>query len=81
MSVFCEEFDAPTLTLEQYVEPSKFDSEICALLGLPSGSVGVVLHTTGRSVGQEAMTYQSLWMPAGNYMLEIAAGRNRPTGS
>ena len=76
-TVFAEEFDAPTLTLDQNVEPSKFDSEICALLGLPSGPVGVALHATGRSVGQEAITFQSLWMPAGNYMLEIAAGRNR----
>jgi hypothetical protein len=34
----------------------------------------------GRSVAQEAITFQSLWIPAGDYYLEMSGGARPPDG-
>jgi GntR family transcriptional regulator len=69
------EFDAPTLSLEQFILPCVFDNEVCSALELKRGSAGMVMNAIGRSVGQEVISFQSLWVPAGRYFIEVSASR------
>jgi DNA-binding GntR family transcriptional regulator len=70
--VLADEFGAPTLSLDQFILPCVFEDDICAQLGIDRGSSGVVANAAGRSIGQEIITFQSLWVPAGGYFLEIS---------
>jgi DNA-binding GntR family transcriptional regulator len=76
--VFAVEFDAPTLSLDQYVLPCRFEDEICAHLQLPRGSAGMTVSAVGRGVAQELISFQILWVPTGPYHLEVMAGAGRP---
>jgi DNA-binding GntR family transcriptional regulator len=76
--VLADEFDAPTLSLDQFALPCAFDDEVCSQLAIDRGSAGMVVNAVGRSVGRESITFQSLWVPAGGYFLEISPSGNRP---
>jgi GntR family transcriptional regulator len=76
--VLADEFDAPTLSLDQFVLPCAFDDEVCSRLAIDRGSAGMVVNAVGRSVGRESITFQSLWVPTGGYFLEISQSGNRP---
>jgi DNA-binding GntR family transcriptional regulator len=78
--VLAEEFDVPTLSLDQFIQPCALEDEVCASLEIGRGSPGVVVNAIGRSIGQEIITFQSLFVPAGPYFLEIAASGNRAAG-
>jgi GntR family transcriptional regulator len=73
-----EEFNAPTLSVEQFVRPCVFDKETCSLLEIRPGSAGMVTNIVGRSVGQDAITVQALWVPEGTYYLQVAASARAP---
>lgn len=80
--VLADEFDAPTLSLDQFILPCVFDDEVCSSLELDRGSAGMVVNAVGRSIGQEIITFQSLSVPAGGYFVEISPSANRsPSGS
>jgi hypothetical protein len=68
-----EEFNAPTHSLDQFILPCIFADEVCSALKIKRGSAGMVVNTIGQSVGQEAITFQSLWAPAAEYFLEVSA--------
>jgi GntR family transcriptional regulator len=74
------EFGAPTLSLDQFLLPDVFDDEVCAALEIDPGSAGVVVNAVGRSIAQEIISFQSLWSPAGGYLLEISSSGDRPQG-
>jgi DNA-binding GntR family transcriptional regulator len=73
-----EEFNAPTLSVEQFVRPCVFDKETCSLLEIRQGSAGMVTNIVGRSVGQEAITFQALWVPEGTYYLRVVPSAPPP---
>ena len=73
-----EEFNAPTLSVEQFVRPCLFDKETCSLLEVAAGSAGMLTNIIGRSVGREAITLQALWVPEGKYYLQVAASARAP---
>jgi GntR family transcriptional regulator len=75
-----EEFDTATQSVEQFIQPCVFAKDVCSLLKIEKSSSGMLLNSVGRSTGQEAITFQSLWIPAGDYYLEIAAGGRPPDG-
>jgi GntR family transcriptional regulator len=77
--VLAEEFETPTHALEQFIRPCIFDQEVCALLERDGANAGMLVDTVGRSVGQEAVTFQSLWVPIGEYWLEVST-EPRPLG-
>ncbi len=66
-----EQFEAVTNTVEQFATPSALDRKTCALLQVETGSAGMLINSIGRTVSQEAITFQSLWVPAGDYYLEL----------
>ena len=70
-----DEFDTVTNSIEQFAAPGVLDDETCALLEIESGSAGMCVNSIGRTVSQEAITFQSLWIPAGDYYLELNATR------
>jgi GntR family transcriptional regulator len=76
--VLAEEFDAPTLSLDQFILSCVFDDKVCAALAIDRGSSGMVVNAVGYSVGKEAITFQSLWVPNGGYFLEVSQSGNRP---
>jgi len=78
--VLADEFDAPTLSLDQFILPCVFDDEVCSQLAIDRGSDGVVVNAVGRSIGQEVITFQSLWVPVGGYFLEISPSHHRSQG-
>jgi DNA-binding GntR family transcriptional regulator len=78
--VLADEFDVPTLSLDQFILPCTLDNEVCASLQIDSGSSGMVVNAIGRSIGQEIITFQSLFVPAGGYFLEISPSGNRAPG-
>jgi GntR family transcriptional regulator len=78
--VLADEFDTPTLSLDQFILPCVFEDEVCSSLEIDRGSIGMVVKAVGRSVGQEIITFQSLWVPAGRYFVEISQSNNRPQG-
>jgi GntR family transcriptional regulator len=78
--VLAEEFDAPTLSLDQFILPCVFDDAACSQLQIDGGSAGMVVNTVGRSVGREIITFQVLCVPAGGYFLEMPQSDNRPKG-
>lgn len=78
--VFADEFGAPTLSLDQFILPGAFDDDVCSALAIERGSAGMVVTAVGRSLGQEIITLQSLWVPAGGYMLEMSEAGRRPSG-
>jgi GntR family transcriptional regulator len=73
-----EEFDTPTHAIEQFMMPSVLDTETCSRLEIAQGSAGMVVNTIGRSVGREAITFQSLSVPNGPYYLEVVATAPAP---
>jgi len=75
-----EEFDTPTQSVEQFIQPCIFEKDVCSVLAIAKSSSGMLLNSVGRSIGQEAISFQSLWIPAGDYFLEIAAGGRPPDG-
>jgi GntR family transcriptional regulator len=75
--VLAEEFDAPTLSLDQFILPCVFDGDVCSSLEIDRGSAGMVVNTVGRSVGQEIITFQALSVPAGGYFLEMPQSDSR----
>ena len=75
--VLADEFDAPTLSLDQFVLPCVFDDDVCASLEIDRGSAGMVVNAIGRSVGREIITFQALSVPAGGYFLEIPQSDSR----
>jgi DNA-binding GntR family transcriptional regulator len=77
--VLAEEFDAPTRSLEHFILPCVCDTDVCSILDIDRGHAGMVVNTVGRSIGQEAITFQLLWVPAGRYFLEISAAVRRPS--
>ena len=78
--VLADEFDAPTLSLDQFVLPCAFDNEVCASLQIDRGSAGMVVNAIGRSVGAETITFQALYVPAGGYLLEMSPSDGRLQG-
>jgi GntR family transcriptional regulator len=78
--VLAEEFDAPTLSLDQFILPCVFDDDVCSSLEIDRGSTGMMVNAVGRSVAQEVITFQSLWVPNGGYFLEISQTGHRPQG-
>jgi DNA-binding GntR family transcriptional regulator len=70
-----EEFETPTNTIEQFATPCVLDKKIAALLEVEAGSAGMLINTIGRTVSQEAITVQSMWVPAGDYYLEFNPDR------
>ncbi|HEX9469851.1 MAG TPA: GntR family transcriptional regulator [Bradyrhizobium sp.] len=76
--VLAEEFGVPTLSLDQFILPCVLDDEVCASLKVDRGSAGMVVNAIARSIGQEIITFQSLWVPAGTYFLEISPSGHRP---
>jgi DNA-binding GntR family transcriptional regulator len=70
--VLADEFNAPTLSLDQFIQPCVFDGQVCSSLEIDRGSTGMVVNAVGRSIGQEIITFQSLWLPAGKYSLQIS---------
>jgi GntR family transcriptional regulator len=79
--VLAEEFDVPTLSLDQFILPCVLDDGVCSALEIGRGSAGMVVNAIGRSIGQEIITFQSLWVPAGGYFLEISpSNRRSPAG-
>jgi len=79
--VLADEFGAPTLSLDQFILPCVFEDDVCSSLQIDRGRAGVIVNAVGRSVGQEIITFQSLWAPAGGYFLEISPSGNRSQGS
>lgn len=78
--VLADEFDTPTLSLDQFILPCALGDDVCSSLAIDRGSVGMVVNAIGRSAGQEIITFQSLWVPAGRYALEISETGGRPRG-
>jgi DNA-binding GntR family transcriptional regulator len=76
---FAEEFDTPTHAVEQFILPCVLNNEACSLLEIDRGSAGMVVNTIGRSVGQEAITFQALWVPIGEYHLEVTGAARMPS--
>ena len=76
--VLAEEFDTPTIALDQYILPCALDDDVSAQLELPRASTGMVVNTIGLSVGREPISFQSLWVPSGGYLLEISAAKQAP---
>jgi GntR family transcriptional regulator len=72
--VLAEAFDTPTLSLDQYILPCVFDDDVSAQLGVDRGTSGMVIHAVGHSIGQEVISFQSLWVPAGGYLVEMISG-------
>jgi GntR family transcriptional regulator len=76
--VLAEEFETPTHALEQFIRPCIFDEGVRALLGLGGTRAGMRFDSIGRSVSQEAITFQSLWVPIGEYWLEVSTDARTP---
>jgi GntR family transcriptional regulator len=76
--VLAEEFGAPTLSLDQFILPGVFDDKVCAALEIDRGSSGMMVNAVGYSIGKEAITFQSLWVPNGGYFLEVSQSGQRP---
>lgn len=70
-----EEFQTPTHAVEQFIQPCKIDNDVCSLLKIARGSTGMLLNSVGRTVGQEPITFQALWIPSGPYHLQMFATR------
>jgi GntR family transcriptional regulator len=70
-----DEFGTPTHVLEQFSHACTFPADVCSALKLPRGSTGLLINTVGRSVGQEAITFQMLWVPPGPYYIQKFAAR------
>lgn len=66
-----EQFDAVTSTVEQFATPCVLDRNTCALLEVETASAGMLINSIGRTLSQEAITFQSLWVPAGDCYLEL----------
>jgi hypothetical protein len=59
--------------LDQFILPCIFADEVCSALKIKRGSAGMVVNTIGQGIGQEAITFQSLWAPAAECFLEVSA--------
>jgi GntR family transcriptional regulator len=77
--VLADEFGAVTHTIEQFAMAGRVDDEDRDLLKLAASAPGMAINTVGRTIGREAITFQSVWMPAGKYYLEFLSGA-RPNG-
>jgi DNA-binding GntR family transcriptional regulator len=77
-TLLAEEFNAPTRSLDQFILTCILADEVCSALKIKRGSAGMVVNTIGQSIGQEAITVQSLLVPAAQYFLEVSATPRTP---
>mgnify|MGYP001185099014 CR=1 FL=1 len=77
--VMADEFDAATHTIEQFAMAVDLGKDDRMLLKVGAGTPAMEVNTIGRTFNREAITFQSVWMPAGKYYLELLAGA-RPNG-
>ena len=77
--VMADEFDAATHTIEQFATAVRLSKDDRTLLQVGADTPAMVVNTIGRTFNREAITFQSVWMPAGKYYLELLAGA-RPNG-
>jgi DNA-binding GntR family transcriptional regulator len=76
---FAEQLKTPTHSVEQFLGPCRLTPDLCALLKIKP-SPGMRLNSIGRTISEEAITFQTLWIPHTEYLLEMSAGK-RPRRS
>jgi GntR family transcriptional regulator len=69
--IMVERFGAPTLSVVQMARASGFSKTVCRALSLPEGSSGMVLEIEARTLGEEPLSFQRLWVPATEYLLDL----------
>jgi DNA-binding GntR family transcriptional regulator len=77
--VLADEFGAVTHAIEQFAMAGRTDDEDRSLLKIDARSPGMAINSVGRTIGREAISFQSVWVPAGKYYLELLSGA-RPNG-
>jgi DNA-binding GntR family transcriptional regulator len=67
--MLAERFGAITHSLDQYLQATAFEDDICNYLALPRKAKGTALHSLGRLSTGEIISYQYLAIPPGRYLL------------
>lgn len=74
--MLAEKFGAVTHSLDQYLQATAFEDDVCNYLALPRKAKGTVLHSLGRLSTGEIISYQYLAIPPGPYLLAAPVADN-----
>jgi len=72
--ILADEFDTVTHTIEQFAMAGRINDEDRSLLEVDADAPCMMINAIGRTFNREAITFQSVWMPAGKYYLELLSG-------
>lgn len=66
-----ERFDAPTSRVVEQVGAETMPNDVCKLLGVEAGAIGMVAHVLGYGFRDEPLSYQLIYSPPNARRLEI----------
>ena len=69
--VLRERFDEPTSRVVEQIGAETMPDDVCEILGLMSGTVGMVLHILGYGFKDEPLSYQMVYAPPNARRLEV----------
>ena len=70
-AVLRERYDAPTLRVIEQVGAEIIPDDVCRILKLASGTLGLVVHILGFGARDEPLSYQMIYSPPNTRRLEI----------
>lgn len=70
-AVLATEFAAPTLQSDGLARMAPLDAADARLMGVPPGTIGLLVHIVGRSFGRQPISFQQMHIPPTPYALKF----------
>ncbi len=70
-TILARQFNAPTLSITQFVRAAPIPIEAEAPLGLADGTIGMEVDVVGHSYGKESIFLQRIWYPASDCYMDM----------
>jgi len=77
--MLAERFNAPTLNIRQTMLCQALPPRVTRLIGVPAGQYGIVWSVCGMSYRDAPITWQRIFLPPSDRVLEIGSGRPADT--
>lgn len=71
--ILAQEFRTPTLSVDQKVCVEPIPERASEPMGLPAATLALSLFVTGRTFGDQPISFQRIWIPQTTYKLDLPA--------
>jgi GntR family transcriptional regulator len=70
--VLRDRFAAPTLSISQRIRVASFEAGVCATIGVPGETTGVILESVGFTYANVPLSFQRVWIPPNDALLDMS---------